>query len=99
MSQVDLATRGQSGRLVLRSPPNSFKLQNSRPLPTDGKVRATDQNYPRAYPLIHADPKRPIQIEGGADERPVRERLREVPQSLDAVAGLLSVSPDYSRFA
>src|SRR3954447_10141645 len=33
----------------------------------------------------------PVEVEGGADQREVREGLREVPQRLPARAGLLGV--------
>src|SRR3712207_1249902 len=39
-------------------------------------------------------PERPVEVEGGADERQVREGLREVAQSLAAGTDLLGVEPE-----
>src|SRR5713101_6672995 len=39
-------------------------------------------------------PERPVQVEGGANQGQMRERLREVTQGLAAVAGLLSVKAE-----
>ena len=39
-------------------------------------------------------PQRPIQVEGGADQSQVRERLREIAQGLSAWAGLLGVQAE-----
>src|SRR5881409_3479559 len=41
----------------------------------------------------------PVEIVGGADEREVRERLREVPEVLAALAELLAVQPEVVRVA
>ena len=39
-------------------------------------------------------PQRPIQVEGGADQSQVRERLREIAQGLSAWAGLFGVQAE-----